>query len=278
MMLRLGIFVSAVMLAGIGVASAQTPLERGKYLMNSIVACGNCHTPQTPQGPAPGRELAGGTKFDEAFGVAFASNITPDLETGIGKWSDRELITAIREGKRPDGSIIGPPMPIALYRGMADADVQAIVAYIRATPAVANKVPKSEYKIPLPPAYGPPLTTVSAPARTDKIMYGGYLASALGHCIECHSAPGRNGAPDFVNQLGVGGMEFRGPWGLSTARNITPTNLKDWSDADVIRAITNGVRPDGERLKPPMAYGYYKNMAPEDLDALIAWLRNLPPK
>jgi len=277
-MMRLAMIVSAGVLAGIATASAQTPLERGKYLMNSIVACGNCHTPQTPQGPVPGKELAGGTRFEEGFGVAYAPNITPDPETGIGKWSDGDIIKAIREGKRPDGTTIGPPMPIVLYRGMSDADVQAVVAYMRATPPVVNKVAKSEYKIPLLPAYGPPITGVSAPPSTDKVAYGAYLAGPLGHCIECHSAPGANGAPDFANALGAGGMHFHGPWGVAIARNITPTNLKDWSDGDIKKAITTGVRPDGERLKPPMAYGYYKNIAADDLDAMVAYLRGLKPK
>ncbi|HKA71214.1 MAG TPA: c-type cytochrome [Xanthobacteraceae bacterium] len=276
-MMRLAMIVSAGVLAGIATASAQTPLERGKYLMNSIVACGNCHTPQTPQGPVPGKELAGGTRFEEGFGVAYAPNITPDPETGIGKWSDGDIIKAIREGKRPDGTTIGPPMPIVLYRGMSDADVQAVVAYMRATPPVVNKVAKSDYKIPLPPAYGPPITGVSAPPSTDKVAYGAYLAGPLGHCIECHSAPGANGAPDFANALGAGGMHFHGPWGVAIARNITPTNLKDWSDGDIKKAITTGVRPDGERLKPPMAYGYYKNIAADDLDAMVAYLRGLKP-
>lgn len=277
-MMRLAMIVSAGVLAGVATASAQTPLERGKYLMNSIVACGNCHTPQTPQGPVPGKELAGGTRFEEGFGVAYAPNITPDPETGLGKWSDGDIIKAIREGKRPDGTTIGPPMPIVLYRGMSDADVQAVVAYMRATPPVVNKVEKSEYKIPLPPDYGPPITGVSAPPSTDKVAYGAYLAGPLGHCIECHSAPGANGAPDFANALGAGGMHFHGPWGVAIARNITPTNLKDWSDGDIKKAITTGVRPDGERLKPPMAYGYYKNIAADDLDAMVAYLRGLKPK
>jgi len=277
-MLRLGI-LSVALLATIGTASAQSPLDRGKYLMNSIVACGNCHTPQTPQGPVQSKELAGGTKFQEEFGLAYAPNITPDAETGIGRWTDQQIIAAIREGKRPDGTTIGPPMPIALYRDIADADVQAIVAYIRAVPPLVNKVPKSEYKIPLPPAYGPPIAgAVPSPPRTDAIAYGAYLAGPLGHCIECHSSPGANGAPDVVNNLGAGGMNFHGPWGTTVARNITPTNLATWSDADIKKAITTGVRPNGERLKPPMAYGYYKNIAAEDLDAIVAYLRSLKAK
>src|SRR5215510_4471890 len=260
-------------------ASAQSPLARGTYLMNGIVACGNCHTPQTPQGPVPGKELAGGTPFREGFGVAYAPNITPDPETGIGKWTDEQIIAAIREGKRPDGTIIGAPMPIALYRDLSDEDVKAIVAYMRAVPPVANKVAKSEYKVPLPPAYGPPITAaVTAPPKSDKVAYGAYLAGPLGHCIECHSSPGANGAPDFVNNLGAGGMTFHGPWGESVSRNITPTNLASWSDADIRKAITEGVRPDGAQLRPPMAYRFYRNIAAADLDALVAYLRSLKAK
>jgi cytochrome c553 len=278
MIARFGFALSLAVFAGTAAVSAETPLERGKYLMNSIVACGNCHTPQTPQGPAPGRELAGGTKFQEAFGVSHASNITPDVETGIGRWTDQQLIVAIREGKRPDGTIIGPPMPIPLYRGLSDEDAQAIVAYIRSVPAVSHKVTKSEYKVPLPPAYGPPITAaVVAPPKSDEVAYGAYLAGPAGHCIECHSTPGPQGAPDFVNRLGAGGMDFHGPWGTSVARNITPTALASWSDADIKKAITAATRPDGERLKPPMAYGYYKNMSGDDLDALVAYLRSLKP-
>src|SRR5271156_5851285 len=86
---------------------AETPFERGAYLMGSIVACGNCHTVQGPNAPAAGRELSGGTKFDEAPFTAYAPNITPDRETGIGGWTDAQIIAAIREGKRPDGTVIG---------------------------------------------------------------------------------------------------------------------------------------------------------------------------
>ena len=80
---------------------AETLLERGSYLINSIVACGNCHTPQGPDGPLPGMELAGGLLIqDEAFTV-HTPNITPDKETGIGKWTDDQIMTAIREAAGP---------------------------------------------------------------------------------------------------------------------------------------------------------------------------------
>jgi mono/diheme cytochrome c family protein len=258
-------------------ARAETLLERGTYLMQGIVACGNCHTPKGPDGELAGMELAGGFLMEDAPFTAFAPNITPDAETGIGAWTDAQIVTAIREGRRPDGTIIGPPMPIALYRDMSDRDVQAIVAYIRALKPVNNVVPRSVYRMPLPPGYGPPVTTVAEVPRDDKLAYGAYLAGPLGHCIECHSPMGPMG-PDWQNQTGAGGIQFPGPWGISHAANITPTNLGDWSDAEIRRAITDGVRPDGQRLLPPMAFGYYKNIAAGDLDAIVAYLRTLPAK
>ncbi|HJZ96927.1 MAG TPA: c-type cytochrome [Candidatus Solibacter sp.] len=267
----------AILVTGISSPRAETPLERGTYLMHGIVACGNCHTPKGPQGDVPGMELAGGVTFQEDAFTAVAPNITPDPETGIGKWTDAQIIAAIREGKRPDGTIIGPPMPIALYRGISDEDANAIVVYLRSVKPIANKTAKSEYKVPLPPSYGSPVTSVAPVARTGKVNYGRYLAVPLGHCMECHSTPGANGAPDLVNHPGGGGMQFRGPWGISHAPNITPAALGKYSDDDIKNAITKGVRPDGSRLMPPMAYGYYRNIAPADLDAIVAYLRTLKP-
>lgn len=260
-----------------GPIAAETPLERGKYLMDTIAACGNCHTAQGPEGPVAGRELAGGIEFREGFGVAIAANITPDPETGIGKWTDEQIIAAIREGKRPDGSIIGPPMPIALYRDMSDEDVRAIVAYLRQVKPVKHAVPKSNYAVPLPPNYGPPVGKVAAPAQTDKLAYGAYLAGPVGHCIECHSTPDEKGVPDFRGKTGGGGLTFNGPWGVSRASNITPSALRTWSDAQIKAAITTGVRPDGSRLNPPMGIAYYRNIRDGDLDAIVAYLRALKP-
>jgi mono/diheme cytochrome c family protein len=259
-------------------ASAETLLERGTYVMKSIVACGNCHTPKGPKGEIPGMELAGMAPFFKTpeF-TANAPNITPDKATGIGAWSDKQIIAAIREGKRPDGSIIGPPMPIGLYRSLSDRDIRAIVTYLRQIKPVRNEIPKSEYRIPLPPSYGPPVGNVPEVPRSDEVTYGAYLAGPAGHCIECHSPMGPKG-PDIEKQLGAGGFEFPGPWGMSVSANITPTGLSDRSDAEIKKMITQGIRPDGSRMLPPMAYPYYAKIRDEDLDAIIAYLRTLPRK
>ncbi len=272
--------VLVLVLGSTGAGRAETLLERGAYLMNSIVACGNCHTPQGPDGPLPGMELAGGLVIEDPGFTVQVPNITPDPDTGIGSWTDQEIITAIREGRRPDGSVIGPPMPIEVYRDMSDQDVQALVAYLRQVPAVRNAVAPNQYGFPLPASYGPPVTSVPEVPRDDPVAYGAYLAGPLGHCTVCHT-PLVEGRLDFANRLGAGGFEFQGPWGVSVSRNITPdvaTGIGAWSDADIKRAITEGIRPDGTRLLPPMPVAYYANMEEQDLDALVTWLRALPPQ
>lgn len=284
--MRLTVYLRPMAAAALIVAFAdsawgETLLERGAYLVRSVVACGNCHTPQTPTGPMPEMELAGGNPIEfPDFFTAVPPNITPDPETGIGKWSDDEIVTAIREGRRPDGTIIGPPMPIELYRGISDRDVRAIVAYLRVVPPVVNKVAASRYQIPLPPAYGPPVTSVAEVPRDDPIAYGAYLMGPLGHCLECHTplvGPHR----DYEHQLGAGGFAIPGPWGVAVSANITPhpeDGIGRYSAADIKRAITRGVRPDGSRISPPMGFAYYRNINESDLDAIVAYLRTLAPR
>jgi mono/diheme cytochrome c family protein len=266
-----------------GSATAQSQVERGKYLVESIMGCGNCHTPQGPNGPIVDKALSGGAPIDE--GKLFAarpSNITPDVETGIGKWTDAQIKTAIREGKRPDGTLIGPPMPFGQYRGIADADIDAVVAYLRTVPAVKNAVAKSTYNVPLPANWGPPIDKpIAAPPAADTVAYGAYLAGPLGHCVECHTPMGADHRHQYATLRGAGGMQFNGPWGLSVAKNITSDpehGLGKWSDAEIERAIRSGTDKDGHPLKPPMGYGYYSKVSADDMAALIAWLRSLPPK
>jgi mono/diheme cytochrome c family protein len=271
-----------------GSAIAQTEVERGKYLVESIMGCGNCHTPVGPNGPILDKALSGGPPIGEgnAF-TAIPSNITPDPGTGIGKWTDAEIKTAIRQGRRPlnsqNGStLIGPPMPFGQYRGIADADIDAVVAYLRTVPALKNAVAKSTYNIPLPPAWGPPIDKpVMASSASDKVAYGAYLAGPLGHCVECHTPMGPDHRQQFATLLGAGGMQFNGPWGLSVSKNITSDpeqGLGKWTDAEIERAIRTGIDKDGHPLKPPMGYGYYSKVSADDMAALIAWLRSLPPK
>jgi mono/diheme cytochrome c family protein len=269
-------------------AQAETAVERGKYLVEVLAACGNCHTPIGPQGPIRELHLAGGQYIrEDAFGLAITRNITPDPETGIGAWTDAEIIRAIREGKGKDGSTLGPGMPFGLYRGISDMDVSAIVAYLRTVPPVHNVVPPGQYTIPLPESYGPPVTSVPEPSRADPIAYGAYLAGPIAHCIGCHTPVGADGRRDMTRLFAggrllprVGGRLLSGMQDTIYSANLTmdkETGLGTWSDAQIIQAMY-GVRPDGRVLQPPMPWPYFAGkIAAEDLQALLAYLRSLQP-
>ncbi|PJE31165.1 Alcohol dehydrogenase cytochrome c subunit precursor [Pseudooceanicola marinus] len=250
--------------------AAETPLERGAYLVEGPAACGSCHTAPMP-GAAP---LAGRTLVEPAF-TAEVPNITPGSR--IADWSDAELVRAIREGIRPDGSVIGPPMPIMLYRHLSDSDVTAMVTYLRTVPAVETKFKASTYPFPLPPAYGPPIDSVADVPREVSVAYGEYLAGPVAHCLECHSL--KDGMPDLDGHLGGGGHTWEGPWGVSVAANLTSheDGLADYSDAEIATMITQGIRPDGSQMHPPMSYRHYAYMTEDDVAALILYLRTLPP-
>ncbi|MCA8881019.1 MAG: c-type cytochrome [Rhodobacteraceae bacterium] len=273
MVMRYALAVAAIAVAGASVA--ETPAERGEYLVQGPMGCGNCHTPKGPDGPIPGMDLAGFLVIDDQGIKAYAKNITPGGE--VAGWSDAELARAIREGIRPDGSLIGPPMPFSFYKDISDSDLAAIVAYLRTVPAVENTVPDSVYGFPLPPAYGPPIKSVPDVPRGETVEYGHYLVS-LAHCLECHTPMGPQG-PALDTDLGRGGFVFRGPWGEVTAPNITSSEdgIADLTDDQLKTIITKGIAPDGSKMSPPMPYPYLARMTPEDLNAVILYIRTLPP-
>lgn len=257
-------------------AAADTPVERGEYLVRGPAACGNCHTPFGPDGFDMGKELGGRLVEKLDIFTAIAPNITPGGR--VAGWTDEELARAIREGIRPDGSVIGPPMPFPMYRGLSDSDAMAIVAFLRTLPAVDHDPGRSVYNIPLPPAYGPPVGSVADIPRGVTVEYGEYLAGPVAHCMECHTPFGPEG-PLLETDLGRGGFEFHGPWGVSIAANLTSheDGLAGWTDDELKAMIVSGKRPDGTPMLPPMPYGYLARMTDEDLSAIVMYLRTLPP-
>ena len=268
--------IIAALLALTVQASSETPIERGEYLVRGPAGCGNCHTPMGPDGFVQAQELGGRLVEDNPHFTAYAPNITPGGV--VASWSDAELAKAIREGIRPDGSIIGPPMPFPMYRGLGDDDLAAIVAFLRTVPAVENETPKSTYRIELPPAYGPPVESVTPPPRGVTAEYGAYLAGPVSHCMECHTPMGPQG-PMVDTDLGRGGFEFHGPWGISVAANITPSHdgIASYSDDQLKAMITKGIRANGSTMLPPMPYSFLAKATPEDIDAIVLYLRSIPP-
>ena len=272
-------------------AVKETPTERGAYLVNTIMACGNCHTPRGADGmPVAEKALSGGLTFNTPAFIATAPNITPDAETGIGSWSDAEIKRALIEGIRPDhGRLAGVPlaaiMPANFYRALLPDDLDAIIVYLRSVKPVRNEVPDPVYKAPVRrDPYPAADAGFSKAMLTDPVKRGAYLVT-IGHCMECHSAWSRGGS-DFKTGLGGGGRLFPprdgSPEGTpgTVVPNITAhpsAGIGAWSDAEIIRAVTHGTGRDGHRLKPPMAYGYYAGLKDADLADIVAYLRTVPP-
>ena len=189
-----------------GTASAETSLQRGRYLVEGILTCGNCHTPRIPGGMLdPGRLHAGGPQTWETSEYKVkGSNITPDKDTGIGAWSDNDVKRAIREGVRPDGQQLAPQMPYGYYKIFTPADLDAVVAYVRSLPAVSNKVEAPVYKAKklAPDVPAGAEKPMPESALQDPVKRGFYLVT-IGHCMECHS-PRHDGHSDLKNGLGKG--------------------------------------------------------------------------
>jgi len=252
-------------------------------LSKTVGSCAHCHTPQKLVDARlvelPGLHLAGGYGFDNpVIGRWVGANITSDPETGIGGWSEAQIATAIREGRRPNGTIIGPPMPFAHYRKVSDADAAAMATYLKSVPPVRNAVERSAYRIPLPADWGPPISGVADPPSGDAVARGAYLAD-VGHCMDCHTPNRAAGGGRDWSRIGAGGRTMVGLAGPVVTANITShadRGIGRWTDEQVIRAITHGVSSDGRRLSPPMPFENYSRMASQDLADLVAYLRSLP--
>lgn len=258
-------------------------LGRGEYLVESIVGCGNCHNGRDDEGKfVEGLEYAGNFVIAEEGFTAYAPNITPDPETGIGEWTDEEVERAIRQGISRDGRVMGPPMAFPYYHDISSNDMAAIIAYIRSRPAVRREIPASTFNIPLPPSWGPPIDApIPDVPRTDQVAYGRYLAHNLGHCTQCHT-PLVNGVEDF-SRIGAGMNIYPQPFGFewsALAANITQhetLGIGAWTDDEIKRAITMGISRDGRQLLPFMAFDFYAKISDEDLDAIVAYIKTLPP-
>jgi mono/diheme cytochrome c family protein len=178
-------------------------------------------------------------------------------------------------------------MFVNFNKALTPRDLEAVVAYLRSVKPLRNEVPTPDYKKPfgrLP--YPDAERTYTEDALQDPVARGAYLTT-IGHCMACHSSL-INGQLNYTIGLGRGGRHFdqsdmKGfpkTWEGSVAKNITshPTSgIGAWSNAEIKRAITQGISQDGRVLKPPMAFAWYANMTDADLSAIVAWLRTVPP-
>ena len=270
-----------------GVAGAAGPADvaRGKYVFGAAAGCG-CHT--EPKGAAN----AGGRKFEGPFGRVYAANITPDRGTGIGAWTDEQIITAIRSGLRPNGERILPVHPFTSFNGMAEEDLKALVAFIRTVPPVHR--PNTPKKITVPmfervflPVWLATFASRETPppaAPVSGLPRGEYLVRAVGHCGECHTPRSAlTMAVDNAHFL-AGNSKKTGTEGQA-APNITPDNatgIGEWTEEQIVTYLGTGNRPDGdvagglmgENIQGTLAG--YKDMTQADLRAIAQFLKSIP--
>ena len=272
-------------MASISAAQSQEEIVRGKYMFGAAAGCG-CHT-------APKQPLnSGGRKYDGPFGTVFSSNITPDSSTGIGKWTDEQIIAAIRSGRRPNGERLIPVHPYTVFNGMVEQDLKDVVAYLRSVPPVNRQTPAKKISVPMfesvflpawlatfaPREYPPTSAPASGAPR------GEYLVRAVSHCGECHTPRTMTMATDNARFL-AGNQKGKGPEG-SAVPNITPdreTGLGGWTEEQISDYLETGNRPDGDvagGLMMEVIQGSsagYKDLTKADRQAIAKYLKSIPP-
>jgi mono/diheme cytochrome c family protein len=285
----------ASMLLALGCGHAQVPLPamadaaapdteavaRGQYIVRDVAVCGHCHAAdpkKDPDGP-----LSGGMEFRNwRLGIARASNLTPDA-TGLGSWSDAEIVRALRNGVSRDGRLIAPVMPYEWFHEMSDRDAAAVARYLRSLEPVRNEVRQSPnfwFRLGRLFLLKPkPAMAVSGPAPGATPEYGRYLANHAGLCADCHTQrAGLRQAPVMSRLLA--GME-KPPAGFpARPSNLTPdreTGIGSWSEDDFLKALRTGVTPDGDPIHPFMPWHQNRRMTDDDLRAVYRYLRTLPP-
>jgi mono/diheme cytochrome c family protein len=274
--------------------STEQVLERGKYLAVHVAGCIDCHSSREMtkySGPViPGTEGKGGFEFNEKFGLpgsVYAKNITPDPETGIGTWTDEEILRAITQGISKNGDTLFPLMPYPHFNRAAKEDLMAIIAYIRTLKPIKNQVPPRRLMIPIAMAYPGPMlqATVDSnkiPPVSDQVAYGGYLAT-LADCGTCHSPLTQQG-PDMTRMF-AGGYRFDAGTFVVNSANITPdsaTGIGTWTE----ERFLNKFIPYREEKNYNFTVGkentimplsLYAGMTDGDLKAIYAFLRSVKP-
>jgi mono/diheme cytochrome c family protein len=255
--------------------SAQGDAKRGQYLA-AAGGCLGCHTEEKDKATP----YAGGRALKTPFGTFYGPNITPHPQAGIGRWSEADFVRALREGRRPDGAHYFPAFPYPSFTLIADADLRDLWAYLRTLPPSSRASEPHDlgffYRWRFMVGiwkwlFFSPGPLVPDAAKSAPLNRGAYLVRALGHCGECHTPRNFLGGPKKDRFL-AGAKDI--------APNLTPTRLKASSDDALRSFLTTGLTEEGD--VPSKAMGEVianttSQLTPADLNALIAYLRSLPP-
>jgi mono/diheme cytochrome c family protein len=268
--------VIVLWVACIGPAAAQDVARRGEYLVHAG-GCVSCHT-------APGgTPFAGGRALATPFGTFYSPNITPDADTGIGRWTDAQFLGALRQGRRPDGASYFPVFPYPSFTNMSDADALAIKAYLFSLKPVRQANKPHDVAFPFSWRFLQTgwrlLFFTDGPFRADPshdAVYnrGAYLVTALAHCGECHTPRNMLGAVKPSQAL-AGTPD--GPDGQAVP-NITPdraTGIGEWDADDIVTLLRTGRTPEQSVVKGAMREAVQdglKHLTDADLRAIATYL------
>ncbi|MBV1905512.1 MAG: cytochrome c [Pseudomonadales bacterium] len=253
-------------------------IENGQYLVNAG-GCVSCH-----QGISKPDSLSGGLALESPFGTFYVPNITPDKATGLGNWSGRDFLLALKYGRKPGGGFYYPAFPYTAYAGMLDQDVLDIAAYLKSLPTIqsARKIHETPFwlsqwmlavwnklaawrlsQLPEIQDPGPDLTIVTR---------GSYLARHLGHCGECHT-------PRDILGIPIPTMEYAGATIAEyTVEAINANALKNWTEEDFTYFLYLGMKPNGEFVGGEMESVINHNTSQltlEDQKAISAYFLSL---
>jgi mono/diheme cytochrome c family protein len=253
-------------------------VERGAYLARAA-DCVACHTTQG------GKDYAGGLGFKLPFGTLYSTNITPDKETGIGNYSDQDFLNSLHRGIRRDGARLYPAMPFASYTYMTDADALAIKAYLFSLPPVRAAIPENTLTFPFNQRWAMNFWSAVFNADTrfepdnsksPEWNRGAYLAEAMAHCGECHTP--RNLAFALNNRNKYAGAITAG-WRAFNISSDKATGIGGWRDDDLVSYLSTGHADGHGTASGPMGEAVDRSLSqlmPEDIRAVVAYLRSLP--
>ena len=280
------------------VAATPARLARGSYLAQHVLLCSECHSdrdwtvfsaPSVPPTGAGRTDCLGAGQAMAGLAAQFPGtlcfpNITADRSTGVGAWTDGELLRAVREGVDREGHALFPIMPYFIFRNLSEEDARSLVVWIRSLPAVSREHPAKQIDFPvnlfirLVPK--PMTAKIAEPDPTDNLVYGKYLAT-IGRCGFCHSPRRGQSTEPIPGRLFAGGNEFRGPFGIRRSSNLTPdpSGLGSTTREEFIALFRRHATP--ERVLPEkntiMAWSAYAGITDVDLGALYDYLRTVPP-
>jgi len=254
-------------------------IATGAYLAR-IGNCAGCHT---RRGGAP---FAGGRGIPTPFGTVYASNLTPDDDTGLGRWTRDDFWRAMHNGRSRDGRLLYPAFPYPHYTEVLREDVDALFDYLRSVPPARERRRAHELRFPYDTQlalavwralYFRPGVYEPDRARPADWNRGAYLVRGLGHCGACHAARNPLGASPDSDTLGGGLIPMQG-WYAPSLASKREAGVQDWPSGSVVALLTTGVTPRASVLGPmaEVVYASTQHLTLQDATAIATFLKSLP--